>query len=77
MQFKSINVDGLNIFYREAGNEAAPKARPPARVSGFIAPRRKRGRLIGYAPGRATTTRASRGSLTTLTGWRSWAWGPV
>ncbi len=47
MQFKSINVDGLNIFYREAGNEAAPKARPPARVSGFIAPRRKRGRLIG------------------------------
>jgi hypothetical protein len=29
MQFKSINVDGLNIFYREAGNEAAPKARPP------------------------------------------------
>jgi len=53
MQFKSINVDGLNIFYREAGNEAAPKARPPARVSGFIAPRRKRGRLIGYAPGRA------------------------
>jgi len=25
MLFKSINVDGLNIFYREAGNEAAPK----------------------------------------------------
>src|SRR5262245_55916729 len=25
MLFKSLNVDGLNIFYREAGNEAAPK----------------------------------------------------
>ena len=25
MLFKSVNVDGLNIFYREAGNEAAPK----------------------------------------------------
>jgi pimeloyl-ACP methyl ester carboxylesterase len=25
MQFKSIDVDGLNIFYRETGKEAAPK----------------------------------------------------
>src|SRR5262249_47417338 len=25
MFFKSINVDGLNIFYREAGSEAAPQ----------------------------------------------------
>jgi hypothetical protein len=25
MLFKSINVYGLNISYREAGNEAAPK----------------------------------------------------
>jgi len=25
MLFKNINVDGLNIFYREAGDETAPK----------------------------------------------------
>jgi pimeloyl-ACP methyl ester carboxylesterase len=25
MLFKNVNVDGLNIFYREAGNEASPK----------------------------------------------------
>src|SRR5262250_98804 len=25
MLFKNVNVDGLNIFYREAGNEAAPR----------------------------------------------------
>ena len=25
MLFKNVNVDGLNIFYREAGNETAPK----------------------------------------------------
>src|SRR5262245_44623120 len=25
MLFKTINVDGLNIFYREAGSEAAPQ----------------------------------------------------
>ena len=25
MQFKNVNVDGLNIFYREAGDEASPK----------------------------------------------------
>ena len=25
MLFKSINIDGLNIFYREAGGEAAPQ----------------------------------------------------
>ena len=25
MQFKSINVDGLNIFYREAGNKLRRK----------------------------------------------------
>ena len=25
MLFKNVNVDGLNIFYREAGNETSPK----------------------------------------------------
>jgi pimeloyl-ACP methyl ester carboxylesterase len=25
MLFKNVNIDGLNIFYREAGNETAPK----------------------------------------------------
>src|SRR6516164_2447242 len=25
MLFKYVNIDGLNIFYREAGNEAAPR----------------------------------------------------
>ena len=25
MLFKNVKVDGLNIFYREAGNESAPK----------------------------------------------------
>ncbi|HKF12383.1 MAG TPA: alpha/beta hydrolase, partial [Xanthobacteraceae bacterium] len=25
MLFKNINIDGLNIFYREAGKETAPK----------------------------------------------------
>ena len=25
MLFKNVNSDGLNIFYREAGNETAPK----------------------------------------------------
>ena len=25
MLFKNVNLDGLNIFYREAGNETAPK----------------------------------------------------
>ena len=25
MLFKNINIDGLNIFYREAGKETAPR----------------------------------------------------
>src|SRR5262252_477097 len=25
MLFKNVNIDGLNIFYREAGKETAPK----------------------------------------------------
>ena len=25
MPFENVNIDGLNIFYREAGKETAPK----------------------------------------------------
>ena len=37
MLYKNIDVDGLNIFYREAGNCVA-EARAAARLSGVLAP---------------------------------------
>ena len=35
MRFENINIEGLNIFYREAGDETAPKP-GFCTVSGFV-----------------------------------------
>ena len=37
MRFENVNIDGLNIFYREAGDESAETC-PSPRFSGFVTP---------------------------------------
>ena len=38
IRHKIAEVDGLHVFYREAGDPANPKPRAAARLSGLFAP---------------------------------------